>query len=78
MKAAVHLGKHYAETLGAVRNTDFSDAESCLRSNNLKFNGVNTVEKYFGTRTCCYIVDSEIERLFGIGAAPWRQSSGIP
>ena len=31
MKAAVHLGKHYAETLRAVRNTDFSDAEACPR-----------------------------------------------
>ena len=39
---------------------------------------MNTVEQYFGTRTCCYIVDSEIERFFGIGAAPRRQSSRIP
>ena len=31
-KAAVHLGKHNAETVGAVGNTDFSDAESCPRA----------------------------------------------
>ena len=66
------------QKLWALCGTPISPTQNLVLEQQFEIQGVNTVEKYFGTRTCCYIVDSEIERLFGIGAAPWRQSSGIP
>ena len=58
--------------------TPISPTQNLVLEKQFEIQGVKTVEKYFGTRTCCHIVDSEIERFFGIGAALWRQSFSIP
>ena len=66
------------QKLWALWGTPISPTQNLVLEQQFEIQGVTTVEQYFGTRTCCYTVDSEIERLFGIGAAPWWQSSRIP